>query len=100
MKDSTFCETDQQYHNGVCLELYNDEIGICRANRGKDGKVYVKYGFPQVKDRKPAEKAMPWKVVLGSKSQAIEMLETFVSILKGAETQTGGTGIDNGEIPF
>ena len=99
MIEETFCETDQQYHNGVCLDEYNGEIEICRANRGKDGKVYVKYGFPQVKDRKPAEKAMPWKVVLGTKSQAIEMLETFVSILKGAETQTGGTGIDS-SIPF
>ena len=100
MKDSTFCETDMQYHNGVCLEEYNGEIGICRANRGKDGKIYVKWGHPQVKDKKPSEKPIPWKVTLGTKEQAIEMLETFVSILKGAETQTGGSGIDNGEIPF
>jgi len=100
MKDSTFCETDMQYHNGVCLELYNDEIGICRANRGKDGKVYVKYGFPQVKDRKPAEKAMPWKVVLGSKSQAIEMLETFVSMLKGDTAGEQSGQIPDDDIPF
>ena len=99
MIEETFCETDQQYHNGVCLDEYNGEIEICRANRGKDGKVYVKWGYPQ-KDKKPIEKSIPWKVVLGSKSQAIEMLETFVSILKGEETQTGGSGIDSSEIPF
>jgi len=99
MKDSTFCETDMQYHNGVCLEEYNGDIGICRANKAKDGTVYVKWGYPQ-RNKQPIEKAMPWKVELGSKSQAIEMLETFVSILKGAETQTGGSGIDKDDIPF
>jgi len=99
MKDSTFCETDQQYHNGVCLELYNDEIGICRANKSKDGKVYVKWGYPE-RDRKPIEKSIPWKVNLGTKSQAIEMLETFVSILKGDTAGEQSGTIPEDSIPF
>lgn len=100
MKEETFCETDMQYHNGVCLEEYNGEIGICRANRGKDGKVYVKWGFPQARDRKPSEKSLPWKVILGSKSQAIEMLETFINILKGEAPETKESDVGESEIPF
>ena len=98
MKDKTFVETDMQYHNGVCINEYQGEFEICRANK-KDGTVYIKWGFPQVGKDKPADKAIPWKVVLGSKSQAIEMLETFVSILKSeSKGEPAGSGTD--DIPF
>ena len=82
MIEKTFIETDMQYHNGVCMEEYREEIGICRANRGKDEKVYTKWGFPQGLERQPTDKAIPWKVTLGSRSQAIQILESFLEELK------------------
>ena len=102
MIEETFVETDMQYHNGVCMEEYREEIGICRANRGNDGKVYTKWGFPQQgKDRKPAEKAIPWKIILGSRSQAIQILESFLEELKNESNseQPEKDPIDN-DIPF
>ena len=99
MIEKTFIETDTQYHNGVCMEEYREEIGICRANRGNDGKVYTKWGFPQQgKDRKPAEKAIPWKIIFGTRSQAIQILESFLEELK-SETQSV-TQPEKPDIPF
>ena len=98
MKEETFVEQDMQYHSGVCLDEYNDEISICSAQRGNDKKVYLKWGYPQNKDRKPSEKSLPWKVGLSSKSQAIETLELFIRELKGTKQPDQAANSD--AIPF
>ena len=101
MKDKTFIETDTQYHNGVCMEEYNSDFGICRANKGQDGTIYVKWGYAQAKNRQPAEKGIPWKVILGPRSQAIAILESFLAELKGDNTKkTEVPEVDVDEIPF
>jgi len=100
MIENTFTITNAQYKVGCVLEEYQGSYNICAAQQGQDGKIYLRWCYNQTKDRKPSEKTVPVKIGLGSKSQAIEMLETFVSILKGVETQTGGSGIDDGTIPF
>ena len=111
MKDKTFIEQDMQYHSGICMDNYNGEISICVSQTGKDGKVYLKWCYPQNKERKPSEKPLPWKVSLGSKSQAIEILEAFLQELKGMQgiaqqpaeaeqPETFGSGMPDDQIPF
>ena len=115
MKKETFIETDMQYHSGHCLDQYNDEISICAAQQGKDGKVYLKWIYPQTKDKKPSEKTLPWKVNFGSVSQAIEALESYLNVLKtmrdgqGEEKAQSGSNlveypdkmdVNTSDIPF
>ena len=75
---------DSKYNEGVQLEEYNGTFSLVTAQEGKDGTVYLKWGFPQNKDRKPIEKSIPWKVTIGgSKEEAIEMLTALVDALDG-----------------
>ena len=105
MIEETYIETDEQYHSGVCLNEYNTRISLCQANIGQeDKKIYLKWCFPQIKDRKPSEKSLPWKVDLGNLEQAIEILESYLAILKNTGTGTEQTEPENNpstdDIPF
>ena len=94
-----FIETDDQYHNGIALEEYEGKYSIVRANKGKDGGTYIKWGYPQYK-KAPIDSAIPWKVELGSKEEAIIVLQTLLSEL-GWRIDNSGKPIDDGEsIPF
>ena len=83
---------DSEYHEGVMLDEYNGNWSLVSANKGKDGKVYLRWGFPQGLDRKPREKGVPWKVNLGTQEQALKTLKYFGALLGGEP--------DSGEIPF
>ena len=85
-----------KWHEGVQMEEYNGEISLVTARQGSDDKIYLKWGFPQNKDRKPIEKSIPWKVKIGGdKAEAIEMLKGFLFFLAGKDYPT-----DDAEIPF
>ena len=73
---------DSKYNEGVQLEEYNGSFSLVTARKGDDDKVYLKWGFPQSKDRKPIEKSIPWKVTIGNDiTEAIQMLELFILTL-------------------
>lgn len=93
-----FIETDEQWHNGIALEEYNGKISLVRAYRGKNKEVYVKWGFPE-KDKAPTEKAIPWKVELGSESEAVEILTKLLQNLGGIPF-SAPEPIDDSDIPF
>ena len=96
MEDSKFFieHPDSQYHEGILLDEYQGKYSLVAANKGKDGKVYIKWGYPQkVGEKKPIEKSLPWKVTLGDKAAARKALLTFADILDG------GKG-DPEQIPF
>ena len=94
-----FVMTDEQYRNGVALEEHEGKISIVRANEGKDGGVYVKWGFPQGKDRGPIAKSIPWKVELGDKEEAAAILNRFLIELD-APNDPANAPIDDSTIPF
>ncbi len=109
MIEETYTETNEQYHQGAVLDEYNNEISICSANQADNGKVYLQWAFPQDKDKEPRKKAIPWKVSLGARSQAIKTLEYFLKVLKGSNSETfqqespagnAAPAMDEGEIPF
>ena len=95
-----FIETDYQYHNGIAIEEYEGKYSIARANRGKDGSVYVKWGFPQGKDRNPIEKSIPWKVELGDKQEAIQILNELLIELDAPNDPVNAPPEDPDLIPF
>ena len=81
----TFIELhDSKWHEGVKLDEYQGEISLVTARQDAEGKVYLKWGFPQNKDREPIDKSIPWKVKIGdSKAEAVTMLREFIDALVG-----------------
>jgi hypothetical protein len=67
-----FIKTDQK--NGIKLVEYKEKFYLHAAREGTDGKVYDDWAFPENRDRKPNEKAIPVKVALGDKERAIKTL--------------------------
>jgi hypothetical protein len=75
---------DSQYHEGLMLDEYNGTFSLVSVNKGKDGKVYMKWGYPQKFGEKvPIDKSLPWKVTLGNQEQALKTLRYFVALLGG-----------------
>jgi len=72
---------DSQYNDGVVLEEYNGVYSLVSASQSDEGPIYKRWCFPQVKDKQPAEKAIPMKVKLGGPREAVKMLEYFLSQL-------------------
>jgi hypothetical protein len=94
MEDKYFIEDpDSAYHEGVLLDEYQGKYSLVSARKGKNGKVYMSWCFPQGPDRKPREKGVPWKVTLGDKAAAKKALLMFADILDGGKGEA-----DN--IPF
>jgi hypothetical protein len=96
----SYVESDENYHRGYALEEYEGKVSIVAVEIGKDGKTYMKWGFPQFfKDgeRLPAEKALPWKIELGNRQRAISSLNAMAALLGGSTVQDG---VSEGDIPF
>ena len=77
---------NNQYHEGIELDNYNGVYSIVSANKGQDGTVYKKWGYPQGRGKGagPIEKSLPWKVALGgTKQQAVDMLKSLLSAIDG-----------------
>ena len=74
---------ESDYGEGTLTEEYNGQISLCSAQEGKDGKVYKRWMFPQVKDKQPSAKAIPWKITLGnSPKEALERLEFHAQMIR------------------
>jgi hypothetical protein len=66
-----------EYGDGVILNEYNGTFSIVAAKKGKDGKPYMQWGFPQGKDRLPREKPLPIKINLGDRNAATATLKAL-----------------------
>jgi len=87
MMDKPYIEIGGEYHDCVILNEYKGELSLCSGNaRGDD--VFMRWCFPQAKDREPGKKSIPWKVTIGeSKEQAIETLKWAIAQLGGGEEE-------------
>ena len=73
---------DSKYNEGIEIEEYNGVWSMVLAQRADDGKTYKRWCFPQVKDKKPSGKAIPWKITLGgSVQEAIDTLHAMEKAL-------------------
>jgi len=79
-----FLKTSDTYNEGILVDIYKNEYSLCVAEEGKDGNIYKRWIFPQVKDRQPGEKSIPWKITLGVKQQAIQRLEQLIMMIENA----------------
>ena len=69
--------------DGIAIEIYKNEFGICSVTEGQDGNIYPRWVYPQVgKEREPSTKAIPWKIALGVKQQAIQRLEQLLLMVE------------------
>jgi hypothetical protein len=84
MKDFRHYIIDK-YNNGPMLELYGDDYSIaqCRYSE-KNDQVYMQWAYPQI-NRQPADKCLPWKIKLGSKDKAINILRDMIKEIQGGE---------------
>ena len=74
---------NDNYNQGIVLEEYNGVLSLVASGKGagSESTVYKKWGFPQKKDKQPADKAIPWKIRLGNDREAVAMLKFFLSQL-------------------
>lgn len=88
-------DPESDWNEGIMLEEYNGVFSLVSANksRNSEGTVYKKWGFPQNKDKQPINKAIPWKVRLGSKRQAVKTLQYFLE-------QLTNNGTEAPDLPF
>jgi hypothetical protein len=77
-----FLKTSDTYNEGILLDIYQNEYGLCVAEEGSDGNIYKKWIFPQTKGREPGPKAIPWKITLGVRQQAIQRLEQLIMMIE------------------
>lgn len=76
-----FYKTNSEYGKGIELNEYKGRFFIHASKEGSDGKVYSDWAFPQDRDRKPKDKAIPVKVELGDRPTAIKALRYLLSEL-------------------
>lgn len=77
---------NSKWNEGVMLQKYGDGYSLISARTGSDGQNYMRWCFPQDKDRKPLAKSLPWKIGIGNRLEAIEILRKCLTALEGAET--------------
>lgn len=103
INDEMFILTNDKYGEGIAVDYYQNEVSLMRAKMNKDtGDIWPEWVFPQRRqDGKnvPGEKALPWKLTLGVREDAIRKMETLLKIIEmGGKGADGGE--DNGDLPF
>ena len=89
MSEITSIQMGNQYNDVILLDEYNGTISIVSARESKEGKIFPQWVFPQDKDRKPRDKAIPLKVTLGDRETAARHLRYLADCLdKGANNST------------
>ena len=65
------------YNECIIIEKYGDIYSLVAGAKSQkaEGTVYKKWGFPQDGNKKPREKAVPWKISLGNRTDAIEVIK-------------------------
>ena len=90
----------------ILIEEYNGITSLVLANEGRDGQIWKKWSFPQLKGKKPAETAIPLKIPLGNRDDARQVSKQIAEAFGWIVTEPGKQAqkpvtIDNmEEIPF
>ena len=74
-----------EYGEVVIINEYNGVYSLCSGREGKEGKVYKNWAFPQDKDKKPREKAIPVKVTLGDQNTARDVVLKIAKVFGVAD---------------
>ena len=91
-------EIGGKYNDCIILDEYNGEISLCNGNI-KDDKVYMRWCYPQGRDREPGKKSIPWKIKIGeNKEQARQTLKALFAQLDDNSDWVEGS-VDDGQEP-
>jgi len=102
--ESTYIETNEQYHVGLAIDEYNGTISIASV-RQYDGKCYQRWCKPQIGKDKFSDKALPMKITIGNAEQAERLIRVIAEAF-GIDVGLGfSEGNSSGEheaemIPF
>ena len=78
---------DDKYGRGIMVECWKEEYRLVSAFGGQgQGTGTKRWGYPQNKNKKPAEKGIPWGISLGGHTQAIKMLKQILNALETTTT--------------
>ena len=96
-------------HDGVTVNFYNGKVSLVSANEGAGGKVWMRFAFPQDKEKEPRRPAVPMGVRLGTPDTAARILRQCLAYIEKnlvgqpASTQPppgGRSSVDDDDIPF
>ena len=77
--------TNEKYRRGFKLDAYGDIYSLVAAreytDKSGETKEAMEWAFPQDKDRNPREKAIPVKIELGTRDEAIANLRRVLAEL-------------------
>ena len=59
---------ESKYGDGIMVEEYNGDWFLVSAYESKTGETVKRWCYPQ-RDKAPVEKAMPWKIKIGSSQE-------------------------------
>ena len=79
---NNFIKTSEKYNTGICIDVYQGEYNLCAAYEGQDEEIFLRWVFPQTKNRMASEKAIPHKITLGNKQQAIQRIEQLLLMVE------------------
>ena len=101
-----FYSLNTEWNDGVLLEEYQGKWSLVMA-QDKDGTVYKRWVYPQKrvdKENVPGDKAIPHKILLGNKDQAVQILSHFLDVLQPggmrSDTPNPPPFDDDDSIPF
>lgn len=94
MEESKFFieNPESEYGNGFLLDEKNGVYSLIAAHKGKDGQVYMDWGYPQTKDgsKKPQKTGIPWKLTFSRRAETAAMLRYFISLLEKPKQEEEG----------
>lgn len=82
----TFIRTDE----GDCFlfQKYGDRYSLVAANDSIKGSKTMKWCYPQTRERKPSDKAIPMGCHLGTRTAALKIINRLKEILENAPKAT------------
>jgi len=89
--ENKFIMTDEKYKSGIAIDEYGGKVSVVNARPGKDGNIYADWCYAQYYDngeKKPREKALPWKILLGAdRAEAVRNLKSLLAIVSDVPSE-------------
>jgi hypothetical protein len=96
-----FYDMGGEYGDGITLNKHGDRYSLVRAKKSKkaEGTIYLEWCFPQDRDRKPRDKAIPLGVQIGNRTEAVKFFRWALSQLEPNGKQAASPPAQD-DIPF
>ena len=67
---------NNEYGDAIIVNKYNDTYSLVAGfiSKKEGATPVMKWCFPQGPDRAPKDKAVPWKITIGNKDDAVEVV--------------------------